>query len=103
MGHRSGSASLPSRASRAASSVLKRDSAPRAASRRKTCSSERARFISLAPLLRSAVSCGGRFLGAQLGEGDALVESLCGRETDHALAVLVSQELLDAALGSQTW
>ena len=37
--------SSPSSASRAASSVLKRESAPRAASRRNTCSSESARFM----------------------------------------------------------
>ena len=47
VGHRSGS-SPPSSASRAASTVLKRDSAPRAASLRNSCSSVSAKFTRIA-------------------------------------------------------
>ncbi len=49
VGQRSGSASGFSSASRAASTVLWRDRAPRAASRRNSCSSERAKFMTPAP------------------------------------------------------
>src|SRR3954468_23636661 len=101
VGHRSGRDSFPSRASRAASSVLKRDSAPRAASRRKTCSSDRARFISVAPSPRARRSCGGGFLGAQLGEGNALVEPRSRWEPEHALTDRVAQNLLGPAGGLQ--
>ena len=90
VGHRSGS-SPPSSASRAASTVLKRESAPRAASLRNSCSSLSAKFMT--PPSRLAL------LGAQLGERDALVEPRLRRQPEHALADHVAQDLLGPARG----
>ena len=89
VGHRSGS-SPPSSASRAASTVLKRESAPRAASLRNSCSSLSAKFMTPHRLA---------LLGAQLGERDALVEPRLRRQPEHALADHVAQDLLGPARG----
>ena len=89
VGHRSGS-SPPSSASRAASTVLKRDSAPRAASLR-------------TPARRSARSSRDRlaFLGAQLRERDPLVQPRLRRQAKDALADHVAEDLLGPARGLQ--
>src|SRR6185312_9969163 len=99
VGQRSGSAESSSSASRAASSVLKRESAPRAASRRNTCSSESERFTSTLLPSCSTGSCRRPFLAAQLGERDALVEPRLRGQAEHALADRVAQDLFRAARG----
>src|SRR5919204_93330 len=112
VGQRSGS-SPPSSASRAASTVLWRLSALRAASRRNSCSSESARFIARTCFrgrrVRSssydALSCGRGLLllGAQLGEGDALVEPRLRRQAQDPLADRVAQDLLGPSRRLEAW
>src|SRR3954447_4657092 len=83
VGQRSGGVA-PSSASRAASIVLVRPSALRAASWRKICSSESSNSMS-GPL---------PFLGPQLGEGDPLVQPRFRWQAEHPLAHGVAQDLL---------
>ena len=92
VGHRSGS-SLPSIASRAASTVLNRDSAPRAASLRNSCSSVSAKFMTLRPQPPPAPWRAAR------SNGHALVEPRLRRQAEHALADHVAQDLLRPARG----
>ena len=89
-GHRSGAAAGSSSAARAAAIVPARARDPRAASRRSSCSSVRARFIA-----------GDRrrfpLPAAELAERDPLVEPRLRRQPEHALADRVAQDLLGAA------
>ena len=96
-GHRSGAAAGSSSAARAAAIVPARARAPRAASRRSSCSSVRARFIARLPLRRRRFP----LPAAELAERDPLVEPRLRRQPEHALADRVAQDLLGAARGLQ--